>query len=168
MKKKVSYLFLSLLMLSCKSYLYNVALENIGIYDDKINLSSLSMNKKEVVFFSVHHIGTELYYDDIKSKVDSLNKKGYFFYLELVQGNVDDDTVLRKFKKINSLAFTQNGYTDNIDSLFKNKFKAKKTILSQPPYKELGVDSSFSKRVDVTLEDIIEKALKKVSLKKGM
>lgn len=155
MKRKAIYFLISLLMLGCKSYLYNVALESMGIYDDTINLSSMRTDKNDIVFFPMRHIGTEPYYADVQSKVDSLNKKGYYFYFELIEGDINDDTLLRKFKKINGLAYNQNGYTDNIDSLFKNKFKAKKTILSQPSYKDLGVDSISSKRVDVNHEDII-------------
>ena len=154
--KNITLSFLLLILfVSCKATLFNLALEKTGVYDDSISLSKMSNDEREIIFFPIHHIGTELFYVDVKNKVDSLENIGYYFYLEKVGADKKRDTILRKFKKINGLAFNQNGYTDNIDSLFKSKFKAKKDITNQPTYKKLGVDSISSKVVDVTIGNII-------------
>jgi len=156
MKKRLFYLLVLLLILSCKSYLYNVALDSLGVYDDEINLSSIHSVKRDVVFFPMRHIGTELYYADIKSKVDSLKSQGYYFYLEQVLGDKEKDSTQRKFKKLIGLPNTKEGYTENIDSILGKKFKGKKEIVNQPSYKDLGVDSTLSKRVDVDVKYIID------------
>ena len=145
MKKTILIFLISISFINCKSALFNLALEKTGVYDDSVPLSKMSNSEKEIVFFPMHHIGTELFYTDVKNKVDSLENIGYYFYLESVKGDLQKDTIMRKFKKIKGMAFSKNGYTDNIDSLFENKFKFKKDITNQPSYKKLGVDSISSK-----------------------
>ncbi len=154
MKKKILFFIILASLTSCKSTLFNLALEKIGIYDDSIKLSKISMDKKDIIFFPMHHVGTESFYSDVKNKIDSLKEKNFYFFFELVKVT-EDDTILRKFRKIRGLAYNQNGYTDNIDSLFKKKFKSKKDIVSQPTYKKLGLDSINSKNTDVSIEEII-------------
>ena len=154
MKKTILSFIILASFISCKSTLFNLALEKIGVYDDSISLSKMSNSEKEIVFFPMHHVGTEPFYLDVKKKIDSLKRKDYYFFFESVKAT-ENDTILRKFRKIRGLAFNQNGYTDNIDSLFKKKFKSKKVIISQPTNKKLGLDSTNSKNTDVSIEEMI-------------
>ena len=144
-----------MVMLGCKNTLYNIGLNKLGVYDETLSLEKIESIKKEVVFFPMIHIGTEPFYKNISLKIDSLKMLGFVFYLENVEVDINSDSLLRKYKKISGIAFNQNGYTDNIDSLFKNKFKPKKKIISQPSYNTLGIDSTFGRVVDRTLKDLI-------------
>lgn len=52
----------------------NYALKQKGIYDNKITLNKFKKEDSEIVFFQMAHIGTDLFYNDVKQKVDSLIK----------------------------------------------------------------------------------------------
>lgn len=148
--------FLLFSLVGCKNLLLNTALESQGVYDESILLYELQKKDKKIVFFPIRHIGTELFYKDITGKIDSLRSQGYYFYLEQVLGDKEKDTIVRKFKKISGLPYTKEGYTENLDSILGKKFKARKEITNQPSYLDLGLDSTFSKRVDVDFEYIID------------
>ncbi|WAC03721.1 hypothetical protein N7U66_09995 [Lacinutrix neustonica] len=64
--------------------LYNAALERNGAFNDEMKLKKLVNDRKEIVFFPITHLGTEMFYADVKNKIDSLKKKNYFFYYEKV------------------------------------------------------------------------------------
>lgn len=151
------YIFLIplIFLMGCKRVLFNISLEKVGVYEDKIKLQQVQRSGQKIVFFPMIHIGTELKYKDIALKIDSLEKIGFTFYLESIEADIKNDSILRKYKKITGLALNKGGYTDNIDSLFKGKFKPKKEIISQPSYPELGVDSLKGRVVDRTLSDLI-------------
>ncbi len=155
--KNALILSLFILLTSCKSYVFNLALDAKGIYDDKIELNLITNNSKELIILPMHHIGTELFYDDVKSKIDSLKSEGYYFYYELIKSSTANDTILRKYRKFSGLPFSKNGYLGSIDSLVRTKFdlKLKKELINQPSYTSLGIDSTISKNVDARLEDMI-------------
>lgn len=150
------HIIVALCITGCRSFLYNIGLENIGVYDDEIKLKKIQRVDQKVVFFPMVHIGTEARYQDIKIKVDSLKKLNFTFYLESVVADIKEDSMLRKYRKITGISLNKKGYTDNIDSLFKGKFKPKKEIISQPSYIELGIDSTSGRVVDRTLSELLQ------------
>lgn len=88
MKKSILFVtILILLFTSCKSYLINNYFKSIGVYDDKIRLEKLTVGDKEIVLFGMHHIGKNEFYEDVKSKIDSLKKQDYLFYTEGIKSN---------------------------------------------------------------------------------
>lgn len=154
--KYIYVLILFCTLLSCKSALLNAALESRGIYDDTIVLKRMTSRTQEIVFFPMHHIGTNAFYDDVGKKVDSLNNLDFNFFLEEVIGDKKDDNIVRKIRKITGLPFTEKGYTQNIDSIFGDKFKPKKKIIDQPSYENMGIKPVNSERVDVDFNFIIQ------------
>jgi len=147
-----------LLFLSCKSFLINTALEKVGAYDERVVASKLIGINKEIVFIPMVHLSTELFYDDVKHKIDSLNKIGYYFYYEQTKGSLKEDTILRKIRKIRGIPFSKNGYNSLLDSLLnkRQRSKLKKEIVNQPDYKQLGLNEQNSVNVDATLRQIVD------------
>lgn len=150
--------FVILLFLSCKSYLINTALEKVGAYDEKVITSKLIGIDKEIVFIPMVHLSTELFYADVKNKIDSLNKKGYYFYYEQTKGSLKEDTILRKIRKIRGIPFSKNGYNSLLDSLLnkRQRSKLKKEVINQLDYKAFGLNKQNSVNVDATLRQIVE------------
>lgn len=154
--KKISVsLFLLTVLSGCKNYYFNKGLEKAGTFNTSIELIKLKSNSKEVVFFPMRHFATEEFYNDVKSKIDSLNKLGYYFFYESINVAVDDTITIRKYRKFNGLPIPKPGlgYMYLIDTVY--KFKLKKKVIDQPKYTALGIDSFTGKRVDINLKDII-------------
>ena len=61
---------------------YDKIFKHKGIYDESIHLETLENDDKEIIFFPIHHLGRDLFYKDVKKKVDSLKKEGYYFFKE--------------------------------------------------------------------------------------
>lgn len=159
MKKMKILLYLTLFsLLSCTSFKVNLAFKLVGVYDDNIKLSKVANEEKEVIFFPMHHLGTAPFYKDVQTKIDSLKKIGYFFYTEEVKGNKKDSITVRKSIKISGIPFSRDnaGYKHFFDSIYKGKVKFKKEILDQPSPSKFGLDESNSKKVDVTLKEMID------------
>ncbi|MDN3678586.1 hypothetical protein QWY90_14820 [Flavobacterium paronense] len=159
MKRIKILIYLTLFsLLSCTSFKVNLAFKMLGLYDDNVELSKFTNGEKEVVFFPMHHLGTKLFYDDVKTKIDSLKKIGYFFYTEEVKGIKNDSTTLRKSIKLTGIPFSRNnaGYRHYFDSIYKGKVKFKKEIFDQPSPGKLALDGSNTKTVDVTLKEMID------------
>ncbi|WP_338375698.1 hypothetical protein [uncultured Flavobacterium sp.] len=156
-------LFFSLL--SCKSSLVNYALEKKGIYDDKITINKFNRDNSEVCFFEMAHVGTDLFYKDLKLKIDSLEKSGFYFYYELIKKSNSSDSINRKFIKLTKIPFQKDGYMGSLDSIFKKeKIKLKKNLISQPEYSLLGLSNENSANVDLSLAEIINYYEKKYQL----
>lgn len=152
--KKLFLLSLSFLLFGCKSFLINKALEKVGVYDDEVKIKIISNANKKIVFIPMKHIGTESFYDDVRAKIDSLDKQNHFFFYELVTGE-EDSITSKKFRKISGLPENDKGYLEILDSVFK-KIKYKKKLIDQPKDQmELGFNKDKSKNVDVTLQQII-------------
>lgn len=167
--KKISLTFLIFLLTSCKSFLANYYLKSVGIYDEKIKLEKLTNNNQEIVLFGMHHIGKEKFYNDVKTKVDSLVKKNYFFYIEGVNSQftgktnltVEDSLVLidlaYKLRKINNAPLISKKLSTDYLSYFReNGIKIKEDLVKQPKYLELGILENNSKNTDLSLEKILE------------
>lgn len=159
MKKMKILIYLTLFsLLSCTSFKVNLAFKLMGVYDDNIQLSKVTNEEKEVIFFPMHHLGTAPFYNDVKTKIDSLKKIGYFFYTEEVKGNKKDSITVRKSIKLTGIPFSRNnaGYKHFFDSIYNGKVKFKKEILDQPSPSKFGLDESNSKTADVTLKEMID------------
>jgi hypothetical protein len=163
--KATIFVVLVLTLVGCKSTLVNYALEKKGVYDDKITINKFSKEDSEIVFFQMAHIGTELYYKDAKTKVDSLEKLNFYFYFEKVKSDKSKDTIIRKSIKITGIPLQRNGYMTSLDSILKVKnISLKKKLISQPEYPILGLSESNSDNVDLTLKEIVDYYEKKYSV----
>ena len=94
--KKILISLTIIILTSCKSYIANYYFKSVGVYDNEIKLEKLSNNEKEIVLFGMHHIGKKEFYNDVKTKVDSLIKKDYLFYIEGISSNFSGKTNLTK------------------------------------------------------------------------
>ncbi len=172
--KKISITFTILLLTSCKSFLANYYMKSVGIYDNKIKLEKLSNDNKEIVLFGMHHIGKEEFYNDVKTKVDSLIKKDYYFYIEGVSSQFADKTNLTKedslilidlaykFRKINGKPLISKKLNTDYLTYFKeNGINIKENLVKQPSYLELGLSENNSKNTDLSIEKILENYEKK-------
>jgi hypothetical protein len=155
MKNPLLLIFI-LFVTSCTSTKVNLALKLIGAYNNKIKLDKVTKLDKEVIFIPMIHIGTEPFYNDVKNKIDSLENCGYITYYEKVNSKPNDTTNLRKLRKLLGFPVPKRdkGYISVFDSIY--KFKLKKKLISQPKYKDLGVDSLKGKNVDLTLIEVID------------
>lgn len=155
MKNSIYIIICFFVLLSCKSAKVNLALKLVGAYNDKIQLEKMTKLNKEVVFFPMVHIGTELFYEDVINKIDSLENLGYVTYYEEVKSSPNDTIDLLKLRKILGFAVPQKdkGYMALIDSTY--KFKLKKKLISQPSNNNLGIDSLTGRNVDLTLKEVI-------------
>lgn len=158
MKKTIPLVFMLIFSYSCTSFKVNLALKMIGVYDDSVKLSKLSNDQSEIIFIPMHHLGTSLFYKDVQNKVDSLKQLGYFFYTEEVKGDKKDSITIRKSIKLMGVPFSKNnlGYKAYFDSIYNGKVNFKKELMNQPSVKEFGLDDLNSKKVDVTLKEMID------------
>ena len=116
--KKILFIIGILFLVGCRSAMYNMAFQSLGVYDDSIVLDKVSNGSKEVVFFPMHHLGTESFYNDISKKTDSLLNEKYMFYKEYVTPNDKKDTILRiKAAKFIGMPPNKKGYEGFLDSI---------------------------------------------------
>lgn len=156
----MKYLLLSIVLLflfSCQSLLLNAGFEAMGVYDDTAKINTATSTSKEIALLPTHHLGTPLYYENLRKKIDSLSALNYFFYVEKVKADGANDTLLRKFRKFIGSPVAADGYKNIVDSILgkKYKIKLKKEIIDQPSYDDLGVPLEQSENVDATLEELI-------------
>lgn len=155
MKNSIYIVICIFMLASCKSTKVNLALKIIGAYNDDIKLEKMSKLNKEIVFFPMIHIGTELFYKDVKNKIDSLENIGFITYYEKVNSSPNDTIDLLKLRKLLGFPVPKRGtgYMTVIDSIF--KFKLKKKLINQPSNIGLGIDSLKGINVDLTLKQVI-------------
>lgn len=170
MKKSILFVTtLILLLTSCKSYLINNYLKSVGVYDDNIKLEKLTAGDKEIVLFGMHHIGKNVFYEDVKSKIDSLKKLDYLFYIEGIKSNFggkyklskQDSIVIidmaYKFRKISGKTLISKDLeTDHLKILKDKGVKVDFELVKQPSYDELGLTSEFYKNTDLKIEELLE------------
>lgn len=134
----------------------NYALEKKGVYTDTVTIREFNRDSSSILFFEIAHIGTEPYYGDYKSKIDSIMKKDYFFYLESITATETNDSVNRKFIKLMRVPFQKKGYVGTLDSIFSAKgIKLKKKLINQPSNDSLALSGNNSLNVDVSLKEIV-------------
>jgi hypothetical protein len=172
--KNISITLSILLLTSCKSFIANYYMKSVGIYDNKIKLEKLSNNNKEIVLFGMHHFGKNEFYNDVKTKVDSLIKKDYFFFVEGVNSQFSGKTNLTKedsivlfdlaykFRKINGKPLISEKLNTDYLSFFKEHgIRIKENLIKQPSYLEFGLSEINSKNTDLSIEKILENYEKK-------
>ena len=157
MRKTFVLFTLILLANSCMSYKVNLAFKFLGAYNDKVMLESVNRDDNKIIFIPMHHLGTVLFYKDVKIKIDSLKKAGFYFYTEEITVNRADTITIRKANKLKGVPFSKGniGYKHYFDSLYRGKVKLKKELVDQPKYGLFGLDSINSRNVDVTYKDMI-------------
>ncbi|MGB6092468.1 MAG: hypothetical protein WBF83_01765 [Moheibacter sp.] len=174
--KKILFAFIVFnSFLSCTALL-NGALRSKGVFDKEIKIHKVQNEKKEIIFFPMIHMGTQEFYDDVKIKIDSFKRAGFYFFLEgLGTGELstkDDtmklDTLARKFRKISgkSLSFiaSDGGVFDTINNeiVIRNKrYKLKEKLIKQPSFLKLGINETDGRKVDVIFSDMMDEYEKK-------
>lgn len=161
--KKFFILLMLLILTSCASIFNKKIIKKIGIENEKSELEFINNKKKKIIFIPIHHVGREVYYDDIANKVDSLQKLDYIVFYEGVNDEKVKDSLiikknLKKLRKImNFLPQGQNRYLDTTSNIIagKIKYKGKYKLINQPKYSKLNVDSITSVRADVDLIELI-------------
>ena len=104
----------------------------MGVFDKEVSKKYISNGTKKLVFFEMHHVGKQEFYDDVKHDLDSLLGEGYKLFFEGVglDKSIDSltkDTLFRKVRKITGMDMNalskNNGYLDTVN----NKLAGKKT-----------------------------------------
>lgn len=139
---------------SCKSSLVNYAFEAKGIYDKEVSLKEFSFKEKEIVFLPMHHIVRQEFYDDVRTKLDSLRDEGFVFFYESVKGKPTDSLDYYKFRKILHFSVTKDGYMDAMEELLP-KMKFKYDLVNQPTAEDFGLIGEDSFNVDIDFMSII-------------
>src|SRR5690606_3243669 len=116
--KKIFYIAVSFSFLSC-SIIINNGLKYMGVFEKSVDFQEITKENQKIIFIPMKHMGTKEFYFDVKTKIDSLKKEGYYFFLEAPGtgqlNNRNDtlrlDTLARKYRKISgkSLSFIASG-----------------------------------------------------------
>lgn len=167
MKKSISlYLLLVILLTSCKSYFINDFFEREGIYDETPKIEKIK-GENEIIVIPMHHIGTENFYKNIRTKIDSLTNLNYKIFYEMIltdniksndstRQKIIDTTITLKFRKAFGLLGLSKEGTSNYVDFFKEKgIKIKKNLVAQPNLIELGLKNNLSENVDATMDELI-------------
>ena len=169
MKKYILFISILVLITSCKSYFVNSYFKSIGVYDNKIILEKLVSNDKEIVCIGMHHLGKKEFYDDVKTKIDSLKKEEYFFYLEGIGSDFSNKSSINKtdslglielaykLRKINGNFPISKGFKIDYSEFFKQKgIKLREVLMNQPSYVEFGLSTINSKNTDLKIEELLK------------
>jgi hypothetical protein len=172
--KKILITLTIIILTSCKSYIANEYFKSVGVYDNKIKLEKLTYNDSEIIFFGMHHIGKNEFYDDVKKKTDSLLKEDYIFYIEGISSQFADKKNLTKedsialieisykFRKILGKPLVAKNMESDYIKLFKEKgIKIKENLIKQPSYLQFGLSQKNAIITDLTVEKILENYEKK-------
>lgn len=146
---------------SCTTY----ALRKMGAMENSAELKKAGNGHKEIVFVPMHHIGTRPFYDDVKSKIDSLRNSGYLIYFEGVNFSNKkdpqaDDTLAMKIRRVSRVDLramkSNDGYIDTLTSTFMGrKVKAiKKYKLVNQPRRSM-YDLNTDRNVDAYMSDAV-------------
>lgn len=165
---------LTLFLVSCSSSNLSYMLKRHGIYEDKAIVYTYTNIKKTVAYIPMRHVGTKGFYQNVTSKVDSLQAKGFIVFMEgtpvdsINLTKAQQDTVKLKMRWITGIALNKKGYLNTINgTLMGKRFKNKKGIINQPRYRNLGIDTLKDKLADVEtnlLVDEYERVYGKITL----
>lgn len=147
-------LLLLFLLISCKSSIIDFAFEKKGIYDDKVQISKVINSENEIAFIPMHHVGRLEFYNDVKNKIDSLQKNGYTVFYEKLKSIKTDSISKYKFRKLINFQIPENGYMELLNL---NNLKLKYQVVKQPSYEDLNVNMQNSVNADMSIEEIIQK-----------
>ena len=170
MKKNIFILLL--LSLSFQACLVKTLMKSIGIYDKTNTIQKISNGEKDLCFLPMHHIGKQEFYDDTKTKLDSLSKNGYYIFFEGIQGkNMVDknqrDTLFRKLRRLTGIDLYKmgkgGGYIDSLtnesvfnNSIIDNRIKKDK-LVNQPASLRKTNDTTLGRGADASLTEMITK-----------
>lgn len=149
MKTYYYYFLLLFFCNSCKNYLATTSIKYAKAYDDKETLHLVNYKDKRIVFLPMHHLGTALFYNDVKNKIDSLTNENYYFLYEKMSADTIEERDVRKFRKILKSPISKDAsYVKQYQTLYPN-IKYEKPLMDQPSYEGLGLTVENSKRADV-------------------
>lgn len=109
---------------------------------------------KKVYFLGTHHVGTELYYQNIKSIIDSFHTNGFIIYFEGIRPDTTDKGFMYKrqigikYKKIMGRTYDKTKSYQELASLFKG-------LIGQPTIDSLG-GKATDINADVSVRDVVE------------
>lgn len=156
--KKLLLLIPLIVLSSCASKLVDFALKKNGVLDTKAVLQPLEYDDKKIVFLNMVHLGTKEYYADVKSKIDSLQKEGFFVMYEGLYLR-KSERIIKENDTVNYLKFRKVMGIDPLVEYSKMKpfsdYIVKYDLLDQPDYPELGITSKNSKAVDLPMSVLI-------------
>ena len=136
------------------------------------------IESKTVVFIPMAHLANPDFYNSVKNLVKKKKEEGFIVYYELTRMNEIDDTSKQKLLKKSYIKYYRGH--DHIDSISQMIYKKKmakflgffpdsnvyrrlipdkgffKGMISQPNYKQLGLDD-FDKHADVRINKLIDK-----------
>lgn len=160
MKYLLLFLASSILTSCSVSNIINNRLEKLNIYNDEIDYEiHLTKDSIFVKLVPLRHLGTEKFYENLKTLIKDFQNKDYVVYYELVYNDsILNDEYLRKLRKITALKKDiRDSNILNYEELILEKikkidpdFQFKKKLKSQPKYDTLIYDKSKSKNVDVS------------------
>ena len=112
---------------------------------------------KTIIFTPLVHFGQKEFYENLRTALVDWKKDGYtIFYESIGSGqsylgldSISYDKLQREFRRINGGNATAEDYAEDLQKVFKKG-------VSQPVYKDLGIDST-DLNVDVSLVDLINK-----------
>ncbi len=111
-------------------------------------------NKRKIVVFPMVHVAKEVYYEGVKTVIDSLRKEGYvFFYegLDMKQG-LDSVEMITYRKKLRKFLGFNLGFHENNASLPSFYYSGKYQIQD---YRKMGITKK-DLRVDLSLKAVVD------------
>ena len=130
---------------------------------EKVKINTFTNGTKEVKFLNNHHVGKQLYYGLIEDIVIKYKAEGYVVFFEAISiteltDSIAIDTEKRKMRKMIGFDAGPKGYgaiLEELDTLgvsVISRYVSK--LMVQPPYKNMGVDSTDI-NADVTRTEMI-------------
>ena len=130
MQKILLCCFLLALVTSCSLY---KGLKEIN--REEVKLYTYQFDGKDIRFCPMHHLGKQVFYDDVKKTVEESKKEGYIVYYELISTDFTTDTVLKNTirRKVRRIKGIDGNFQDSIKGAYFEKF------VPQPPYEQMGI-----------------------------
>lgn len=144
--------------MACLSACIQKQLNKAGLLNENAEIQEISFSGKRVLFLGISHLATSSFYKNVKYKVDSLKRDGYFLFLEGVKLNTndianlsDDDIIgLKKIRKI--VGFSLHNYSSNP---VLERIKRQYSLTGQTKEIYGNIDSTNSLTVDFYNADLI-------------
>ncbi|MAX69693.1 MAG: hypothetical protein CMC76_01110 [Flavobacteriaceae bacterium] len=157
----LKFLLLILICLTVNSC-GTIVLSLIGANAKEVKPITIKNGEKNVVFIPMHHVGKKEFYNSVYLLTDSLGKKGYKAYYELIKPLVPSDTVYNRFnykklRKLMSRQLAKGGHIDTVTYKLSGRIKISNKYINQPQPKALISDISNPLNIDVSLDDLIKK-----------
>ncbi|MBC7536461.1 MAG: hypothetical protein H7258_12285 [Ferruginibacter sp.] len=164
--KKLIISVITIFMVVFLSSCYQMVFKSLGVLSDSAHVLEARNTQKQIVYIPMHHIGKRTFYNDVKTKIDSLRKLGFVFYYEGVvfskeNDSLKNDTIAMKLRKITGVDFRamhlQGGYIDTLtNKVMGVKIKSiDKYDLVNQPKGPFYFDTLSDRKVDVYLSDAL-------------